>query len=197
MPLIEVERKRALDAATHAYVLDRLSAIGYHIASEHTETDDYYSRPDVDFMTTVECLRVRRRDGFAEITYKPSSTSVTTNAAGMIAKQETNVALRDHDQADAANDLLTMLDMRHVARVDKHRREYRCGDQPDTTVAVDTVHGAGTFVEVEALRLDTADGEAVLNLLERQLDITGFPVVVLPYRDLVLQADPAEQHSRP
>ncbi|MEV6138898.1 CYTH domain-containing protein [Nocardia sp. NPDC051990] len=42
-----------------------------HEAGHLTEVDTYYSRPDVDYMKTVERLRIRHRDGFAEITYKP------------------------------------------------------------------------------------------------------------------------------
>lgn len=66
MSQIEVERKREL--ADPAALKARLIAAAYHEAGTSIEVDTYYSRPDRDFMETVECLRVRQRDGFAEVT---------------------------------------------------------------------------------------------------------------------------------
>lgn len=62
-------------------------------AGSSVEVDTYDSQPDIDFMATVECLRVRRRDGFAEVTDKPPSTAATHSAVDVIAKPETNVVL--------------------------------------------------------------------------------------------------------
>src|SRR5262249_46298613 len=56
MHLIEVERKRELPDS--AALRQRLIELGYREAGHLNETDVYYSRPDIDFMETVECLRV-------------------------------------------------------------------------------------------------------------------------------------------
>lgn len=187
MSRTEVERKRALDTGTRATLLKRLHDNSFQEHARHTETDDYYSRPDVDFMETVECLRVRSRDGFAEITYKPGSSAANT-ADGVISKVETNTRLADADQAEAANRLLAMLGMVSLARVEKHRVEYARAEDGDVTVSIDTVTGAGAFVEVEVLTADPAGATALLDQVECELGITGLHVVTLPYRDLVMQA---------
>lgn len=187
MTRTEVERKRALDADTQVTLLERLRELGFRERARHTETDDYYSRPDVDFMETVECLRVRSRDGFAEITYKPGSNATNT-ADGVISKVETNARLAGADQAEAANHLLAMLGMVPLARVEKHRVEYAHAEDGDVTVSVDTVTGAGMFIEVEVLTADPAGAAAVLDRIERDLGTAGLPVVTLPYRDIVMQA---------
>lgn len=188
MTLTEVERKRALNTGAQAALLDRLHELTFRERARHLETDDYYSRPDVDFMETVECLRVRSRDGFAEITYKPGSTAANTTE-GMIAKVETNAHLADAEQAAAANQLLTMLGMVHLAQVDKHRVEYAHIEDGDVTIALDTITNIGVFVEVEVLTADPAGAAAVLDRIEHDLGTTELPVVSLPYRDLVMQAD--------
>ena len=72
----EIERKRKFLGDLEEFIA-RLSSQGFFLSSETTEIDTYYSRPDVDFMQTVECLRVRQRDDFAEITYKPPTNQHT------------------------------------------------------------------------------------------------------------------------
>ncbi|KIE24613.1 hypothetical protein LK08_23605 [Streptomyces sp. MUSC 125] len=188
---IEVERKRELsdDGSTLTPLLTQL---GYIASAPVTEVDTYYSRPDVDYMQTVECLRVRRRGDFAEITYKPASTPTTHAADDVVSKVETNVILHEGEQARTAERLLTAIGMRELVRVEKTRTTYRHPETPGVTVSIDTVHGAGTFIETEVNR-PTADGAAELvEHIENQLGINGHPTVAIPYRDLVLR-----QHEQP
>ncbi|MET9712341.1 class IV adenylate cyclase [Nocardiopsis alba] len=184
MAPIEVERKRALE--DRAVLERRLEAAGLVAAGPVVEIDTYCSRPDVDFMETVECLRVREREGGCEITYKPASDATTRSAAGVIAKKETDVALADADQAARAHDLLEALGMVRLARVEKTRVCYRDPGRPGLTV-VDTVVGAGSFVETEILS-EGPSQEAVRRLeeAERLLGVDALPVVTSPYRDLVM-----------
>jgi len=72
----EIERKRKF-VGNLSELITQLTAQGFSLISETTETDTYYSRPDVDSMQTVECLRIRQRGGFAEITYKPPTNQHT------------------------------------------------------------------------------------------------------------------------
>ena len=72
----EIERKRQFVGDLEEFIA-QLDSQGFSLASETTEIDIYYFRPDVDFMQTVECLRVRQRDDFAEITYKPPTNQRT------------------------------------------------------------------------------------------------------------------------
>ncbi|MEW2622102.1 CYTH domain-containing protein [Streptomyces sp. NPDC048106] len=113
---IEVERKRRLPDGG-AGLAGVLAGLGWVDAEPMTEADAYYSRPDVDYMETVECLRVRRRDDVAELTYKPPSTAATHSAYGVISKPETNVRLAAGDQAALADDLLECIGMRLLVRL--------------------------------------------------------------------------------
>lgn len=183
--LTEVERKRSLTSSDRDDLVELLGKRGYRHRTSHTETDTYYSRPDVDFMETVECLRVRERDGFAEITYKPGSTSGNT-VDGVISKVETNARLAGPGEAESANQLLVMLGMKRLATVQKHRVEY--ASHPAVTVAIDTVNCVGSFVEVEVMTADPAAANTLLATVEEELEITDLAVVDLPYRDLVMQA---------
>ncbi|MFL1380520.1 MULTISPECIES: CYTH domain-containing protein [unclassified Nocardiopsis] len=140
----------------------------------------------MDYLKTMECLRVRRRgDEFAEITYKPASTDTTHSAAGAISKQETNVGLANAGLASDAEALLELIGMVPLARVDKARTSWRHPDLSEVTVAVDEVQGAGTFVEVEVISDDPGEAEQVLARVEEDLGLNGHPVVAMPYRDLV------------
>ncbi|WP_280330776.1 class IV adenylate cyclase [Nocardia wallacei] len=186
MHLIEVERKRELPDASA--LRERLTQLGYRETGHLTEVDTYYSRPDIDYMKTVECLRIRRREGFAEITYKPSSNAATHSDADVIAKRETNVTLSGPDQAAAADELLTAIGMIELARVEKTRTTYQHPDHDDTIVSIDAVTHAGTFVETEITATDTAAATTHLERVETQLAIADHPVVNLPYRDLVMAA---------
>ncbi len=186
MHLIEVERKRALPDA--ASLRDRLVALGYREEGQVTETDVYYSRPDVDYMQTVECLRVRRRADFCEITYKPPSNPGTHGASHIIAKSEINVTLAGIEDSDAARAMLEAVGMRELAVVEKNRRLFCHPERDDTAIALDSVTGAGEFVETEVCATDQHDAAAHLEQIERELSIDTLPVVTLPYRDLVMMA---------
>ena len=186
MNLIEVERKREL--ADSETLRHRLAELGYREVSSLTEIDTYYSRPDVDYMETVECLRVRQRDGSAEITYQPPSSTATHSEHGVIAKLETNVQLADTGQADPANALLAAVGMVELVRVEKARTTYRPPDRDDTVVSIDIVAGVGAFIETEILAADSDGAAARLEDIEQAIGVSTLPVVWLPYRDLVMRA---------
>lgn len=189
MDLIEVERKREL--ADSEPLRQRLTELGYREISSLTEVDTYYSRPDVDYMETVECLRVRQRDGSAEITYKPPSSTATYSERGVITKREINVRLTDAGQAVAANALLEAVGMVELVRVDKARTTYRRPGHDDTTISIDILAGVGSFVETEILASDGDSAAAHLEDIEQEVGISADPIVRLPYRDLVMHAQAA------
>ncbi|GAA1071631.1 class IV adenylate cyclase [Nocardiopsis composta] len=186
--MIEVERKREVGGDAEK-IKARLAVLGYREAASSTEADTYYSRPDVDFLETVECLRVRRRPGFAEITYKPASTTATRSADGVIAKRETNLVLPGDGQAADAEALLEAIGMVPLARVEKARASYQRPDLDGVTVAVDTVTGAGVFVEVEVIGENAETAAILMAEVEQENGLDAYPVVALPYRDLVLKTD--------
>ncbi|MFD9814575.1 class IV adenylate cyclase [Streptomyces sp. NPDC059080] len=182
---IEVERKRELPDDGSS-ITPLLAELGYVADAPATETDTYYSRPDVDYLKTVECLRVRRRGDFAEITYKPASTPTTHDRDDVVSKVETNVILSEGEQASTAERLLTFIGMRELVRVEKNRTSYRHPDIVGVTVSIDTVSGVGTFVETEVNRPTAVGAAELVEDIEKSLGIVGHPTVALPYRDLAL-----------
>ncbi|GAA4609171.1 adenylate cyclase class 2 [Actinoplanes octamycinicus] len=189
MSLIEVERKRALTDV--AALTKRMTAQGYQQTGTSVEVDTYYSRPDIDFMVTVECLRVRQRDGFAEITYKPASTSSTRSTSGVIAKRETNVVLAGQEQAIAAEELMAALGMVRLCRVEKTRTTFRHPGRDSVTVSIDRLAGVGAFAETEVMAIDKDAAATLLSQVERHLGLIDHTMVDLPYRDLVLEHERA------
>ncbi len=183
--LIEVERKRQLPD-DGAELIGLLVDLGWQAAEPVTEVDTYYSRPDVDFMVTVECLRVRRRGEFSEITYKPPSNAATHSHEGVISKAETNVVLASAGQSALADQLLESIGMRLLVRVEKHRRAYQHPEHPEATVSIDTVASVGAFVETEVMSSDAIGAAELIEQVEKQIDVLDCPTVDLPYRDLAM-----------
>jgi adenylate cyclase, class 2 len=182
---VEVERKRHLPDGP-APVTARLAELGYQADAPVTETDTYFSRPDVDYLVTVECLRVRRREGFAEITYKPASDAATHTSGDIIAKRETNVKLATAAEADVAVRLLAATGMIELVQVRKARTTYRHPGHEGTLVVLDEIAGLGWFSETEVTGPDPAGAAQALTMAEDSLGLNKYPVVSQPYRDLLL-----------
>ena len=181
--LLEIERKRQLTSDAEE-LFKQLRGLGFELQSNLREIDTYYSRPDVDFMQTVECLRIRQRDGFAEVTYKPATTIATHTKNDVIIKPETNLPIQPRDVA-IAKQLLANLGMVKLVEVNKYRRLFQSPNFPKATVAIDEIKNAGTFVEVEVLSDDETGALAMINDIETKLDLSSAEVVTRPYRDIL------------
>lgn len=182
--LLEIERKRQLTSNIEE-LIKQLQDLGFELQSNLHEIDAYYSRPDVDFMQTVECLRIRQRDGFAEVTYKPATTTATHTKNDVIIKLETNLPIQPGDAA-IAKQLLANLGMVRLVEVNKYRRSFQSSDFPQATVAIDEIKDAGTFVEVEVLSDDETSGLAIISDIETKLGLDSAEVVTQPYRDICM-----------
>ena len=180
---LEIERKRQLTGDAKE-LIKQLRELGFELQSNLREIDTYYSRPDVDFMQTVECLRIRQRDGFAEVTYKPATTIATHTKNDVIIKPETNLPIQPRDVA-IAKQLLANLGMVKLVEVNKYRRLFQSPNFPKATVAIDEIKNAGTFVEVEVLSDDETGALAMINDIETKLDLSSAEVVTRPYRDIL------------
>lgn len=185
-PLIEVERKRTFTGNVDTFIAT-LRAHGFAQTSQLHENDTYYSRPDVDFMQTVECLRVRERDGFAEVTYKPATSQATSTNDGAIMKPETNLSIAPNSAA-TAKQLLANLGMIELVTVTKFRRTFISATYPNTVVAIDEIMDVGTFIETEVTLADKAVALQTVDKLERLLDIDTLPLATKPYRDMCMKA---------
>jgi adenylate cyclase, class 2 len=182
--LLEIERKRRLTSNIEDFI-KKLEKFGFELQSNLYEIDTYYSRPDVDFMQTVECLRIRQRDGFAEVTYKPATTAATHTKNNVIIKPETNLPIQPGDAA-TAKQLLANLGMVQLVEVNKYRRSFQSSDFPQATVAIDEIKDAGTFVEVEVLSDDENSALAMISDIETKLGLDSAEVVTRPYRDICM-----------
>ena len=182
--LLEIERKRQLTGNIEE-LIGRLRNIGFGLTSNLREIDTYDSRPDVDFMQTVECLRIRQRDSFAEVTYKPATTAATHTENNVIIKPETNLPIQPEDAA-TAKQLLTNLGIVQLVEVNKYRRSFQSSDFPQATVAIDEIKGAGTFVEVEVLSDDETGALMTISEIEAKLGLNSMEIVTRPYRDICM-----------
>lgn len=182
--LLEIEHKRRLTSNIEDFI-KKLEKFGFELQSKLSEIDTYYSRPDVDFMQTVECLRIRQRDGFAELTYKPATTAATHTKNNVIIKPETNLPIQPEDAA-TAKQLLANLGMVQLVEVNKYRRSFQSSDFPQATVAIDEIKDAGTFVEVEVLSDDENSALAMISDIETKLGLDSAEVVTRPYRDICM-----------
>ena len=183
--LLEIERKRQLTGDAKE-LIKQLRELGFELQSNLHEIDTYYSRPDVDFMQTVECLRIRQRDGFAEVTYKPATTAATHTENDVIIKPETNLPIQPGDAA-IAKQLLANLGMVQLVEVNKYRRSFQSSDFPQATVTIDEIKDAGTFVEVEVLSDDETDALAMISNIETKFDLESAEIVTRPYRDICIE----------
>ena len=181
--LLEIERKRQLTGDAKE-LIKQLQDLGFELQSNLREIDTYYSRSDVDFMQTVECLRIRQRDGFAEVTYKPATTATHTEN-DVIIKPETNLPIQPGDAA-IAKQLLANLGMVQLVEVNKYQRSFQSSDFPQATVAIDEIKDAGTFVEVEVLSDDENSALAMISGIETKLGLGSAEVVTRPYRDICM-----------
>lgn len=183
--LYEVERKRKLDTnANELAVL--LGNHGYAGTNVIVETDDYYSRPDVDYMKTVECLRIRDTNKKREITYKPPTTDF---AATTIIKEEKNIPLASKHDVKIARELLLAIGMVPLVTVEKHRQTFtKSFPDHDVTITIDTLPHVGTYVETEILSTDPDAANNAIIEIERELGLNLLPIENLPYRDIVMQS---------
>ena len=180
----EIERKRQFVGDLDAFIA-QLDSQGFFLAGETTEIDTYYSRPDVDFMQTVECLRVRQRDGFTEITYKPPTNQRTHTEDGVIVKPETNLPV-DPENVAVAKQLLANLGMVKLVEVNKFRRIFKRDDEPGLTIAIDEIGGAGVFIETEIISEDKGSALQRIEDIEARIGVQEFEIITRPYRDICM-----------
>lgn len=180
----EIERKRQFVGDLEAFIV-QLNSQGFSLASETTEIDSYYSRPDVDFMQTVECLRIRQRDDFAEITYKPPTDQHTRTEDGIIVKPETNLPVNPENTA-VAKQLLANLGMVKLVEVNKFRRIFKRDDEPGLTIAIDEIGDAGVFIETEIISGDKELALRRIEDVEARIGVQEFEIITQPYRDICM-----------
>jgi len=111
------------------------------------QVDQYFAHPVRDFARTDEALRIRRVGEHNVITYKGPKIDATTKT-----RREIELPLAaGGEAAEEFAELLVALGFRPVATVRKTRTAYALTWQSrPVEVALDSVDGLGTFVEIEA-----------------------------------------------
>ena len=146
MKHIEVEVKYSLPDP--AVLVQRLTELDAMPLGEHRQVDTYFNAPDRDFLAAEivsEWLRIRTETGHGtpvrtSVNFKrwlPPGSPEPTHC------DEFESAVSD---VDAMRKLLEALGCTEMVTVDKTRCEWRLGD---VIVAMDTVAGLGSFVELE------------------------------------------------
>ena len=165
-----------------ANIADAVTKLGFRKANEITQKDIYYSRADVDYTKTLECLRIRHENNHVELTYKPASNSAMKNS-NFIWKKEINIKI-DTKDSEELQQLLKSLGCRQLCVVSKKRAEYKKGNR---TVALDDVKSLGQFIELEILSgLQNKKLIRELESLAKEIGLKKAELVNLPYRDLVI-----------
>jgi adenylate cyclase class 2 len=163
--------------------VDELGAVRIRLVEQNAEKigeesqhDVYYNAPHRNFAETDEALRVRYTGGTPEITYKGPKIA----SSGLKARREINIRV---DSGKRFEELLDSLGFTRAASVEKHREEYRL---QGASIALDSVEGLGTFVEIEVLTEETGEAaEARIQELEDILGVRGTHITE-SYLELIL-----------
>lgn len=152
----------------------RLRAIGATRGSETVQDDTFWSHPQRDFAQTDEALRVRREAARTILTYKGPRLEADAKV-----RPEYNVGLEE-----SPDDLLGALGFAPTARLNKHRTTWLFAG---VEVAMDSVAGLGSFIEIEALT-GVDDPVRVIEGVRDTLGLSDEPAIQESYLALALAA---------
>ena len=160
----EVELKFPLEE--EASLLAQLEALGAVRGAALEQRDLYFAHPDRDFAQTDEAFRMRCTGESNRLTYKGPIVDAQTKM-----RHEIEIGLDDGaSTADSLQQMLELLGFRAVRTVVKTRVPFSLEwEQRSLEVALDTVPGLGTFLEIELLAEEDereAARETVLRLAE-------------------------------
>ena len=125
---------------------EKLGSIGAAVAGEVEQADTYFAHPQRDYAATDEALRLRKVGEKNFVTYKGPKLDTTTKT-----RTEIEIPIEQGQFGRAQGEaLLEALGFQPVAEVVKIRQTYHLdrGGQ-SVEIALDTVTGLGTFVELE------------------------------------------------
>jgi len=180
--MYEIELKVRAD---HGPIRDRLRELGSEFLGTVRQVDTYYDHPGRSFAETDEALRIRREElpgggSVARLTYKGPLVESASKT-----REERETVVEDPEALDA---ILRELDFEPTPPVCKDRERFVLEGY---TIALDTVEGVGSFVEVEregsAKEIEELR-EGARNLLS-DLNVNPTEHVRTSYLELVLDSD--------
>ena len=180
----EVEIKVKIEASQIESIRNNLFALGAVSKGKIKESDTYFTAPHRDFIQTKECLRIRKRDDYLELTYKGPTTK-SMNAEKQFWKSEINIPLLSSKKDAEA--LLESLNFTKVVAVSKKREKFVLGKQE---ISFDDVENLGWFLEIEKTITNKKERQKALDenvALLKKLGVDEKNIITEPYRDIVLK----------
>jgi adenylate cyclase, class 2 len=179
----EVELKARIENKKLGDVKKNLLKLGAIFSKTINENDTYFTAPHRDFIKTKECLRIRQRENYIELTYKGPTTPSMAKMK-QFWKPEINIHIADKEEFAT---LLEFLNFKKVAEVNKKREIYTLNSH---IISIDTIKDVGFFVEIEGMAKDKKEREKILkenvNLLFK-LGLEEKHITDKPYRDIVIE----------
>jgi adenylate cyclase class 2 len=185
MPL-EVERKYRLQDTVG--VRARLDALGVAFGPPERQVDRYFNHPARNFAETDEALRIRSIGERNFVTYKGPKLDRAVKT-----RRELEPALADGAAtADQFAEVLVALGFRPTTSVIKHRASAELARHGVRyQICWDEVDRLGTFLEIELVVEEGADGAARDKVLLLEADLKLTTVEPRSYLSLVLAQEAA------
>jgi adenylate cyclase class 2 len=180
----EVEIKAEIEFSQIKNIKEKLLSLGAFFQEKIKESDIYFTALHRDFIKTKECLRIRERDHFLELTYKGPTTKEMADKK-QFWKKEINIPLRCSKEEIIM--LLESLGFKRVVEVEKEREKFVIGKHE---ITIDRVKNCGYFLEIERIVEDEKEREKAISenlILLKKLEISEKEIIAEPYRDLVLK----------
>lgn len=143
-------------------VVANLERLGAERLLDEAVEDTYYTHPCRQFKDTDEALRLRKRGGAAELTYKGP------RMASSSAKAREELTLKVDDTLPLSR-ILERLGFAELTTVSKRRISFAFDK---LRVDVDDVEGLGQFVELELMTEDTSRAEQLIGKAREGLCLT-------------------------
>ena len=180
----EVEVKVKIELAQIKSIKRKLLALGAISKDKIKESDSYFTAPHRDFIKTKECLRIREKGDYLELTYKGPTTKSMDNKK-QFWKSEINIPF--YSSRKEAEMLLEALNFTKVIEVIKEREKFMLGRQE---ITFDNVKNLGWFLEIESIVTGKKERQKALNeniILLKKLGLGKENIISKPYRDLVIE----------
>ena len=180
----EVEIKVKIEVSQIKSIRKVLFALGATFKEKIKEGDSYFTAPHRDFIKTKECLRIRERDDYLELTYKGPTTKSMDNKK-QFWKSEINIPV--HSSKKETEMLLKSLNFTKVVEVSKKREKFVLGKQE---ITLDDVENLGWFLEIENTITNKEKRQKALDeniALLKKLGLDEKNIITEPYRDLVFK----------
>ncbi len=179
--MLEVESK--FRSPGNAKVEKALADLGAKKVFDGMIEDVYFAHPSRDFGKTDEALRLRKKEGSAELTYKGPRMKMEHTKA----REEVTLKVED---ALAAQRIVERLgfEEKHVVR--KHRSAYLLDK---LRVEVDEVEGLGEFVELELITEEPNRAESLMQSAKKDLQLERLEPRT--YLEMILEKQASGRHD--